>query len=83
MNGIRLWPLRRDERSGALIGAGVTWRSDGPARVLAYNVNTRIDRQGQKLGSIKKCAIDSTRAGASGCLHLAATRSNRRRLRCV
>ncbi len=28
VNRIRLWPLRRDDHSGALIGAGGTWRSD-------------------------------------------------------
>ncbi len=30
---IRLWPLRRDDRSGVLIGAGGTRRSDWPVRV--------------------------------------------------
>ncbi len=32
---IRLSPLRRDDHSGVLIGAGGTQRSDWPARVLA------------------------------------------------
>ncbi len=41
---IRLWPLRRDDHSGVLIGVGGTWRSDWPARVLANDVSTRIDR---------------------------------------
>ncbi len=30
---IRLWPLRRDDSSRVLIGAGVMWRSDWPERV--------------------------------------------------
>ncbi len=37
------WPLRRDDHSGALIGAGGTQRSDWPARVLANDVSMRID----------------------------------------
>ncbi len=41
---IRLWPLRRDDHSGVLIGAGGTRRSDWPARVLADGVSPRIDR---------------------------------------
>ncbi len=44
MHGVRLWPLRRDDRSGVLIGAGGIRRSDWPARVLANNASTRIDR---------------------------------------
>ncbi len=52
MNRIRLWPLRRDDHSGVLIGAGEMRRSDRPARVLANDVSTR--------------AIDCTRAGTSG-----------------
>ncbi len=40
---IRLWPLRRDDHSGVLIGAGGTGRSDWPARVLANDVSMRID----------------------------------------
>ncbi len=32
VNSIRLWPLRLDDHSGALIGAGGTRRSDWPAR---------------------------------------------------
>ncbi len=42
MNRIR--PIRRDDYSGVLIGPGVTQRSDWPARVLANDVSTRIDR---------------------------------------
>ncbi len=41
---IRLWPLRRNDHLGALIGAGGTRRSDWPARVLANGVSTIIDR---------------------------------------
>ncbi len=41
---IRNWPLRRDGHTGVLIGAGRTWRSDWPARVLANDVSTIIDR---------------------------------------
>ncbi len=41
---IRIWPLGRDDHPGVLIGAGGTRRSDWPARVLANDVGTRIDR---------------------------------------
>ncbi len=44
VNRIRPWPLRRDDHSGILIGAGGTRRSDWPARVLANGVSTKIDR---------------------------------------
>ncbi len=44
VNRIRLWPVRRDDHSGVLIGAGGTRRSDWQARVLANDVSTRIDR---------------------------------------
>ncbi len=43
VNRIRLWPLKRDDHSGVLIGAGGTRRSDWPAGVLANDVSTRID----------------------------------------
>ncbi len=45
MNRIRLGPLRRVDHSGVLIGADGTRRSGWPARVLANDVSTRIDRQ--------------------------------------
>ncbi len=45
VNRIRLLPLRRVDHSGVLIGAGETWRSGWPSRVLANDVSTRIDRQ--------------------------------------
>ncbi len=45
VNRIHLWPLRRDDHSGVLIGAGGERRSDWPVRVLANDLNTRIDRQ--------------------------------------
>ncbi len=32
VNRIRLWPLRRDDHSGVLIGAGGRRRPDWPAR---------------------------------------------------
>ncbi len=35
VNRIRLWPLRRDDHSGVLIGASGQRRSDWPARLLA------------------------------------------------
>ncbi len=41
---IHLWPLRRDDHPGVLIGTGETRRSDWPARVLANDVSTRINR---------------------------------------
>ncbi len=44
VNRIRLWPLRRDDHSGVLIGAGGQRRSDWPERVLANDLSTRIDR---------------------------------------
>ncbi len=44
MNRIRLWSLRRDDHSGVLIGAGGRRRSDWPARALANDVSTIIDR---------------------------------------
>ncbi len=44
VNRIRLWPLRRDDHSGVLIGASGERRSDWPAHVLANDVSTRIDR---------------------------------------
>ncbi len=44
VNRIRIWPLRRDDHSCVLIGAGGEWRSDWPAHVLAYDVSTGIDR---------------------------------------
>ncbi len=44
MNRIRLWPLRRDDHSDVLIDPGETRRSDWPARVLANDVSTRINR---------------------------------------
>ncbi len=53
VNRIRLWPLRRDDNSGVLIGAGGKLRSDWPAHVLANDVSMRR-------------TIDCTRAGTSG-----------------
>ncbi len=44
VNKIRIWPLKRDDHSGILIGVGGTWRSDWPACVFANDVSTRIDR---------------------------------------
>ncbi len=44
VNKIRLLPLKRDDHSGVLIGAGGERRSDWPAHVLAIDVSTRIDR---------------------------------------
>ncbi len=38
---IHLWPLRRDDHSGVLIGAGGRRRSDWPARVLAIDISNR------------------------------------------
>ncbi len=52
---IGLWPLRRDDHSGVLIGAGGTRRPDWPARVLANDVSTKIDRR----------VIECARAGIS------------------
>ncbi len=41
---IHLWPLRRDDYSSVLIGAGGTQHSDWSAHVYADGVSTRIDR---------------------------------------
>ncbi len=41
---IRLWPLRRDDHSTVLIGAGGELRSDWLGRALANDVSRRIDR---------------------------------------
>ncbi len=43
-NKIGFWPLRRDDHSDVLIGAGGRRRSYLPARVLANDVSTRFDR---------------------------------------
>ncbi len=39
MSRIRLWPPRYDDRSGILIGAGGTRRSDWPVSVYAISVH--------------------------------------------
>ncbi len=44
VNRICLWPLKRGDHSGVLIGAGGARRSDWPVRVLANDVSTTIDR---------------------------------------
>ncbi len=44
VNRIRLWPLRRDEHSGVLIGAAETWRFDWPARVWSNDISMKIDQ---------------------------------------
>ncbi len=44
VNKIRLWPLRRDDHSGILIGTDREQRSDWPTHVLANDVSTGIDR---------------------------------------
>ncbi len=52
---ICLWPLRRDYRSGVLIGTGGERRSDWPARVLANDVSTRIDSPRAKSNRLHAC----------------------------
>ncbi len=44
MNRVCLWPLRHDDHSCVLIGAGGERRSDWPAHVLGNDVGTRIYR---------------------------------------
>ncbi len=44
VNRIRLWPLRRDDHSGVLIGPGVTQRSDWPARGSLDSPRAKSDR---------------------------------------
>ncbi len=44
VNRIGLWPLRRRDHSAVLTGAGGTQRFGWPARVLANDESTRIDR---------------------------------------
>ncbi len=63
VNRIRLWPLKRDDHSGVLIGSAGTRLSNWPAHMLANYVSARIDRwtahgersiarvQGQVVGS--------------------------------
>ncbi len=43
VNRIHLWPLRRDDHSGVLIGAGGRRRSGWPARVYSDDVSMSID----------------------------------------
>ncbi len=43
VNRIRLWPLRRDDHSGVLIGAGGTRHSHWPVCTFVNDVSTRID----------------------------------------
>ncbi len=54
VNRIRLLPLRRDDHSGVLIGAGGEQRSDWPARVLANDVST-IDGPRAKTDRLHTC----------------------------
>ncbi len=51
INRIRLWPLRRDDSSRVLIGAGGTWRSEWPRRVQAFGFRVRSDRATGRLHS--------------------------------
>ncbi len=44
VNRIRIWPPRHDERSGALIGAVGTRRSDWPERMFVDGVRATNDR---------------------------------------
>ncbi len=44
VNRIRPWPLRRDDHTAVLIGAGGRQRSDWQTRVLANDESTIIDR---------------------------------------
>ncbi len=62
---IRLWSLRHDDSSCALIGAAGMWRSDWRRR----NVGAVISQSVCRLLAFALEAIGSTRAGASGSLH--------------
>ncbi len=55
---IRLWPLRRDDRSRVLIGAAGTWRSDWRRR----DVGVLIDQSACRLLAFARETIDSTQA---------------------
>ncbi len=66
---IRPWPLMRDDSSRAPIGAAETWRSDW----RRLGVRVLIGQIACRLLALVQEAIDSTRAGASGSLHSAAT----------
>ncbi len=57
MYRIRLWPLRRDDHSGVLIGASEEQRSDWPAHVLEH---------GNRLIARARRLIDCTRVGTTG-----------------
>ncbi len=66
---IRPWPLMRDDSSRTPIGAAETWRSDW----RRLDVRVLIGQIACTLLALVQEAIDSTRADASGSLHLAAT----------
>ncbi len=67
--GTGLWPLKRDDSSRGLVGAAGTWRSDW----RRPDVGALIGQSACRLLALARVAIDSTRAGASGSLHSAAT----------
>ncbi len=62
---IRLWPLRRDDHSGDMIGAGGTQRSDWPARML---VNDVIDSPRVKSNRLHACRDKWHLAATIACL---------------
>ncbi len=64
-----IWPLRRDDRSRALIGAAGMWRSDWRRR----DVGALIGQSACRLLALAREAIDGTRAGASSSLQSATT----------
>ncbi len=66
---IRLWPVRRDDSSRALIGAAGLWRSDWRRR----NVGALIGQSACRLLACTRAAIDSTRARASGSFQASTT----------
>ncbi len=66
---IRSWPLMRDDSSCTPIGAAGTWPSDW----RRLDVRVLIGEIACRLLALVQEAIDSTRAGASGSLHSAAT----------
>ncbi len=45
MNRIRIWPSRRDDHSGGLIGTGGTRRSDSPRRACEERSIARVFRK--------------------------------------
>ncbi len=51
---IRIWPCRRDERSGVLIGAGGTRRSDWPEHMCSITRSLKAATKSAKTNSVEQ-----------------------------